>query len=218
MTIRHSLLVASAALAGTLLTATAVSATGQAAAASTVLTYGSAGGSSVAVGDVLSAASSSVAIRTTSGGSTGITCDASSFSASVATNPAAPGTATESLSAFSIGGSCSTNIVGTTSVKSITAGGLPYATSVTSSGTVTVQGPLTTTVVLGSLLGNVTCGYTADSLTGTASNTDSSIAFSNQEFTKSSGSSLCPGSGYFTATYGPVKDTTAAGSPSVFTN
>jgi hypothetical protein len=217
MAIRHSLLVASTALAGTLLAATAASATGGGLAAGNVLTTGSAGGTAVAVGDVLTAASSNVAIRTTSGGSTGITCDSSSFSASVTANPAAPGTATESLTAFSIGGNCSTNVTGTTGVKSITVGGLPYSASVTSSGTVTVQGPLTTTVVLGSLLGNVTCGYTANSISGTASNADNSIAFSNQQFTKSSGSSLCPGNGFFTAAYKPVQDSTA-GSASVFVN
>jgi hypothetical protein len=215
MTIRRPLLLASAAFAATLLTATAAGATGQGATAAGVLTSGSAGGAAVAVGDVLTASSSSVSIRTSSGGSTGISCDASSFSASVASNPASPGTATESLTAFSIGGNCTTNVVGTTGVKSITVGGLPYSTSVTSDGTVTVAGPLTTTLVLNSLLGSVTCGYTAPSLSGTASNADSSITFTNQEFSKTSGSSLCPGSGFFTSKYAPVKN--AAGA-NVFVN
>ena len=219
MATTRSILVSTGIVAAAALLATGTaSAIGQGADAGTVLTYGSAAGTSVAVGDVLTAASSSVSIRTTSGGSTGITCDASSFSAAVTSDPATPGTATETLSAFSIGGNCTTNIVGATGVKSITVGGLPYTASVTSAGAVTVQGPLTTTVALSSLLGTVTCTYTASSLTGTASNANSSITFSNQAFSKTDGSSLCPSAGYFTTTYAPVQDSSAAGSPAVFVN
>ncbi|MFF3143943.1 Tat pathway signal sequence domain protein, partial [Streptomyces sp. NPDC057927] len=50
------------------------------------------------------------------------------------------------------------------------------------------------------------------------SNTDNSITFTNQAFAKSSGSSLCFSSGYFTAKYAPVSDTTQSGSPAVTVN
>ncbi|OON82804.1 Tat pathway signal sequence domain protein [Streptomyces tsukubensis] len=190
------------------------------AAAGNVLTYGSAGGSAVGSGDVLTASlapGASATIRTTAGGTTGITCGASAFTATVTGNPAAPGTATESLTAHTFG-SCTTNILGTTGVQSFTVGNLPYTTTATSAGVLTVNGPLTTTVKLNTALGPTTCVYTKASLTGATSNTGNTITFTNQAFTKSSGPASCPGTGYFSATYGPVKDTSKSGSPSVFVN
>ncbi len=107
-------------------------------------------------------------------------------------------------------------------VTSVTVNNLPYTTTVASGGTVTVTPhPATTiqtTVVLRTLLGSINCVYQAPSLTGTASNTDHSITFTNQAFAKSSGSSLCFSSGYFTAKYAPVSDTTQSGSPAVTVN
>lgn len=204
--------------AATLLAVGTASATGQGAEAGTVLTHGSTGGTAVAVGDVITASSSNVKISTTAGGSTGITCSQSSFSASVTANPTAPGTATESLDAFTIGGTCTSNIIGVTGVQSITANGLPRPASVTSAGGVIIQGPVSTTAVLSSLLGSVTCTYTGPSLSGTAVNATNAISFTDQAFTLSSGSSLCPGSAYLTATYTPVRDSSVSGSPSVFVN
>ncbi|MFE2035158.1 Tat pathway signal sequence domain protein [Streptomyces scopuliridis] len=205
-----------------LLTTGTASATG--AAAGNVLTYGGAAGSAVAVGDVFTSSLSSgasVAIRTTAGGSTGITCTASQFTATVTGNPAAPGTATESLTAHTFGG-CTSNILGTTGVQSITVDRLPYNTTVTSGGPLTVgagaAGALQTTVKLNTLLGLTTCVYSSTGLSGATSNTDNSITFANQLFSKSSGPVTCPGSSYFSAKYGPVKDTSQSGSPSVFVN
>ncbi|MFC9648490.1 Tat pathway signal sequence domain protein [Streptomyces sp. NPDC056937] len=211
-----------------LLTTGTASATGSPSATGTaagnVLTYGSAGGSAVAVGDVFTSSLSSgasVAIRTTAGGSTGITCTASQFTATVTGNPAAPGTATESLTAHTFGG-CTTNILGTTGVQSITVDRLPYRTTVISGGPLTVgagaAGAVQTTVKLNTLLGLTTCVYTSTGLSGATSNADNSITFTNQLFSKSSGPVTCPGSSYFSAKYGPVKDTSQSGSPSVFVN
>ncbi|MFE4369036.1 Tat pathway signal sequence domain protein [Streptomyces sp. NPDC056835] len=194
------------------------------AAAGNVLTYGSAAGPAVAVGDVFTSSLSggaSVAIRTTAGGSTGITCTTSQFTATVTGNPAAPGTATESLTAHTFGG-CTSNILGTTGVQGITVDRLPYNTTVTSGGPLTVgagaAGAVQTTVKLNTLLGLTTCVYTSTGLSGATSNTDNSITFANQLFSKSSGPATCPGSSYFSAKYGPVKDTSQSGSPSVFIN
>ncbi|WP_030906770.1 hypothetical protein [Streptomyces sp. NRRL F-5126] len=194
------------------------------AAAGSVLTYGSAGGTAVATGDVLTAAlapGAQAVIATTSGGSTGITCTSSTFTASVTGNPAAPGTATESVTDHTFGG-CTTNVLGATGVQSITVGNLPFASTATSAGALDVAagsaGPITTTLELNTVLGSITCVYTSTGLSGTTSNTGNTITFTDQHFAKTTGSGLCPSDGYFSATYGPVQDTSVSGSPSVFVN
>jgi hypothetical protein len=99
-------------------------------------------------------------------------------------------------------------VFGVLGVTSITVNALPYNSSVASDGTVTVTAAsgsaIQTTVVLRTLLGSISCVYQAPSLSGTASNADNTISFVNQQFTKSSGSSLCFASGFFTAKYAPV--------------
>jgi hypothetical protein len=191
-----------------------------------VLTTGSAAGATVAVGDVLNAAVASgttADFSTTSGGSTGVKCAQSAFSTTVVDNPAAPGVATQSTTAHTFG-SCTANILGVTRVTSVTVNNLPYATTISSDGVVTVSGtdaaPIRTTIVLGTLLGTVTCGFQANgnAITGTVSNADNSISFADQAFAKTSGPVTCPSAGFFTARYAPVVDTSAAGSPVVFTN
>jgi hypothetical protein len=179
-----------------------------------VLTTGSAGGTAVAVGDVLTAplaSGTNATLYSSATGTSGVVCSSSTFTASVTDNPAAPGTATESVSGQSFdSSSCTSNVVGVTGVSSITVDNLPYTTTVTSDGALTVTpasgSTIQTTVKLRTLLGSITCVYQAPSLTGTASNDDSSIAFTDQEFTKVSGSSLCFSSGFFSAKYGPVTD------------
>lgn len=188
--------------------------------AASVLTVGSAGGTAAAVGDVVTAplaSGTNATFYSSSTGTTGVSCSASQFTAKVTSNPAAPGTAGESLTAQTFG-TCTSNVVGVSGVQSITVNGLPYATTVSDSGgAVSVTGPITTTVVLNTLLGTATCVYTAPSLSGTASNTGNTITFANQHFTKSSGSSLCFADAFFSAKYGPVTDTTQGGGP-VFVN
>jgi len=210
-----------AAVAAVLAVTASASAT---ASAGNVLTTGSAGGTAVASGDVLSASlvsGTQARIATTQGGSTGITCNSSAFTATVNTNPAAPGTATETVTAHTLS-SCTTNITGATGVQSITVNNLPYAAAVSSGGSLTVTagatGPIQTTLKISTILGTTTCVYRANSLTATPSNADNSLSFTDQLFSKYSGPSTCPGSGYFTAKYGPVRDTSQAGSPVVFVN
>ncbi|MET7822636.1 Tat pathway signal sequence domain protein [Micromonospora zamorensis] len=217
-------LVALALLTG-LVAATPASADPSAALAGNVLTYPTAGGTAVAVNDVIQASlktGTNATFYNSTSGTTGIKCAASSFSAKVLTNPTAPGTATESLTAQSFG-SCTTNVFGTTGVQSIALNNLPYATSVTSAGVVKITGttaaPVQSTVVLNSLLGAITCVYrtSTNSLTGAAVNTTNSITFTNQPFTKFSGPSLCFGTAYFSATYSPVRDSTK-GNAAVYVN
>lgn len=194
--------------------------------ASAVLTYPAPAGTAVSVGDVIQASLKSgtnATFYSSASGTTGIKCAASSFSAKVLTNPTAPGTATESLTAQTFT-SCTTNVFGTTGVQSVTVNNLPYTTSVTSAGVVTIAGtaaaPIQSTVVLNSLLGPITCVYrtSTNTLTGAAANATNSIAFTNQTLSKFSGPSLCFGTAYFTATYSPVKDTSKTGSPGVYVN
>ncbi|WP_422742810.1 Tat pathway signal sequence domain protein [Micromonospora sp. WMMD754] len=194
--------------------------------ASAVLTYPSVAGTAVSVNDVIQASLKSgtnATFYSSASGTSGIKCAASSFSAKVLSNPTAPGTATESLTAQTFS-SCTTNVFGTTGVQSVTVNNLPYTTSVTSAGVVTISGtaaaPIQSTVVLNSLLGPITCVYrtSTNTLTGTAANATNSIAFTNQTLTKFSGPSLCFGTAYFTATYSPVKDTSKTGSPAVYVN
>lgn len=194
--------------------------------ATSVLTYGSVGGTNVAVGDVLQAslrAGTKATFYNSTSGSTGVSCATSSFRAEVTSNPTAPGTATERLTdqRFS---DCTTNVIGTLGVNSVTVDNLAYAASVSSSGVVTITGsstgPIQSTVSLRTLLGNITCVYrsASGSITGTASNATTSITFTNQPFTKVSGPATCFGTAYFSASYGPVLDTSVAGSPITYVN
>jgi hypothetical protein len=185
-----------------------------------VLTTGGLGGTPVAVGDTLTASlatGTTATLYSSATGTSGVSCSSSQFTATATDNPAAPGTATESLSAHTFAG-CTANVVGVLGVTSITVNNLPYTTSVNSDGTVTVTpasgSTIQTTVVLRTLLGSINCVYQAPSLTGKADNADNSIAFTNQQFTKTSGSSLCFANGYFTAKYAPVTD----GDAPVFVN
>ena len=206
------------------LTALALLPAAAASADSAVLTYGSAAGDAVSVGDVLTAslASGTTATLATAGdGTSRIACTGSTLSATVTSNPAAPGVATESATSQTFSG-CTSNIFGVTGVRSITVNALPYGTSAASDGTVTVTpatgGSIQTTVVLSTLLGSTTCVYQAPSLSATSSNGDSGLTFTNQVFKKVSGSLLCASNGYFTAGYAPVVDSTVAGAPAVYTN
>jgi hypothetical protein len=177
-----------------------------------VLTYGAADGPGVAVGDTISAglaAGTSATFFSSATGTSGVRCAASTFTGTVTDNPAAPGTATASLTVQTFG-SCTANVFGVTAVRGITVDNLPYTVSSSSTGALTLTGspaaPVQATVVLGTLLGNINCVYRAleNTLNGTTSNTDNSIRFSSQQFTKSSGPGLCFANAFFSAAYAPV--------------
>jgi hypothetical protein len=215
---RRYFFLAAAAATALLMGLPAVSAS---AASTAVLTTGSAAGPAAAVNDVLTAGLSSGTTAnffTDTTDTTGVFCSTSSFSATVTANPAPPGTAGESLTnqAFS---NCTTNISGASSVQDVTLNNLPYSGTVSDSGnSVTLTGPLSTTITLNTFVGTVVCTYTTPSIVGTASNTDNSITFTNQPFTLSNGSIACFSNGFFSATYAPVVDSSQPGSPSIFTN
>lgn len=187
-----------------------------------VLTTGSAGGANVTNGDTLQAG---LASGTTSsfldGNGKGVTCTAANFAASVTDNPAAPGVASESITALGFSG-CTSNISGVTKVKSITIDNLPYAATVDdSTDSITISSSVHATISLGLVIGSATCKYSGPStgVVGAVSLTDGSLTFTNQTFTRDTGSwAGCPSPESFNATFGPVLDTTVTGSPSVFLN
>ncbi|QNP69525.1 Tat pathway signal sequence domain protein [Streptomyces roseirectus] len=169
-------------------------------------------GENVAAGTVLTASLASGTAATfysSATGTSGISCATSGFNATVTDNPTAPGTATETLNSHTFG-NCTANVLGVTGVTSITVNNLPYTVTAASGGALSVNPPsggtIQTTIVLRTLLGSITCVYQGPSLTGTTSNTDNSINFTSQAFTRTSGSSLCFSAGYFTAKYAPVSD------------
>ncbi|WP_371502538.1 Tat pathway signal sequence domain protein [Kitasatospora sp. NBC_00374] len=192
-----------------------------------VLTTGSAGGTAVAAGDALAAplaANTRATFYSTATSATGVTCTVSQLSAKVLSNPAAPGTATGSLTGLTFG-SCTSNVTGVTSVRSLTVGNLPYGVAVDDGAGLPVTltggtaGPIQATAVLNSWFGTLTCTYQlSGAFTGNADNAAHSLAFRNEHFAKSGGSALCPADGYFSATYGPVTDTTQPGGPAVYVN
>jgi hypothetical protein len=210
-----SLVAVAAASAVLLLPATSAFAAGH------VLTINKTGGTAVKTGAVLKASLAKGKTAVFALGTEKLTCTKASFTAKVKTNPAKPGTATESLTAQSISKCKVTGISGVT-FKSLKVNNLPYNVTVSDGkgDPVTIKGtskskPVQTTVTV-TFGGNpVTCSYKASTVKGASSNKGNTITFSKQKFTKVSGS-LCPNSATFSATFGPVKDTSVSGSPKVF--
>jgi hypothetical protein len=194
-----------------------------------VLTTGKAGGPAVAPKAVLKASlksRTSVVFQTNLGK---LTCSKSTFTAKVVSNPAKgtakkPATATESITAETFSG-CKISVAGVT-IKSQSVANLPYNAAISDAkgNPVKISGrtkakPLLLTVVVQIGTGKpFSCGVKAASIAGAASNKGNVIAFVKQKFTKASGGAFCPASGTFSATYGPVKDTSVKGSPAVFVN
>ncbi|MGW3042105.1 Tat pathway signal sequence domain protein [Kitasatospora sp. NPDC001159] len=223
MRIRRTL--AAASLAAIALTGAAV-APAQADAGA-VLTTGSASGPAVSVGDTLTASLVSGTAATFTDGpdsTNGVSCASSSFSATVTSNPAAPGSATEQLNSQSFD-SCTSTVMGVMGVQSVTATSLPYTNTVTSGSGNNVSlnggtaGPVGITVVLNTLLGTIECDYQSPSgISGATSNSGNTIGFSSQPANLVSGPGLCFSTGYFSATYGPVTDSSVSGSPVLYVN
>ncbi len=192
-----------------------------------VLTVGKAGGTAVKTGAVLKAslAKGTTAMFTIGSGSKEqkLTCKSASFTAKVTSNPSKPAKATESLTAQSIS-KCTTNVSGIKVMK-VGVENLPYKVSVGDGkgDPVAVNAskkskPIELFATAGASGLSVTCTYKITTLKGSASNKGSTIAISKQKFKKVSGGGFCPASALFSATFGPVKDTSVKGSPAVFVN
>lgn len=201
-------LYAAAVAVAALVTATMMA--GTASAATAVLHY--ADGSAVPVGTTL-LGSGTAAFTSSAGGSAGVFCD-TNYTATLQTNPTSPGTATESLTKQTFTSCVPKGVFCLTSVKSVTVTGLPYTTSVDSSGNVSIAGTIGTSVSVGSCLGSFTCIYAAHnaSLHGVANNADNSITISNEPFDLTSGpSAVCFNPAYLSLKYAPNTD--GAGNP-----
>jgi hypothetical protein len=189
-----------------------------------VLTVGKAGGSAVKVGAKLSASlvKGTKAIFAMNGQT--LTCTSASFKAVVVKNPTKPGKALESLTAQTVA-KCKTSLSGV-KIKKTFASNLPYNTSVSDAKgdpvavtPRTAKKPIKLTAVAS--LGNTTisCPYTAKIVKGAASNKGNTIKITKQKFTVVKGSNgLCPAAAAFSATFGPVKDTSVKGNQTVFVN
>ncbi|BAJ32639.1 MULTISPECIES: hypothetical protein [Kitasatospora] len=210
--------IAALAAAGALLVLPAVPA-GAAVSATPVLTVGT---TPVAVGDSLSAnlVSGTFATMYNPGTTTGVKCSVSTIGGSVNSNPTATGSATASgpVNVLTFSG-CTSNVVGVSGVNSLTMSNLPYTLSISDSAgfPVTLTGSIQAVVNLKTLAGNALCTYSSPTgtLNGNATNTPPQINMVNQGFTKLSGPSICFASINFSASYGPVTDTTLGGAVTV---
>jgi hypothetical protein len=147
-----------------------------------------------------------------------LSCKKSTVTEKVTKNPRRPGSAQVSLTKQTFG-SCSISIAGA-KVKSIKLNKLPYKVAISDKkhDPVTVSRPSTSFVAVDGTL-TIGCTYKAKTIKGSASNKRQLITFSKQKFTFSSGNKIfCPKTGSFSATYGPVVDTSVKHHPHVFVN
>ena len=192
-------------------------------AAGHVLTVGKVGGTAVKTNAVLKAglAKGTSAVFVNSLGT--LTCKSGTFTAKVTSNPAKPGTAGESLTGQSFS-KCTISVSGVT-VKSVKVANLPYKVTVSdktgdpvkvSESSKSKPLKLIVTVVFA---GNpITCFATAASIGGHASNTGNKVSFTKQKLA-SGGGGICPsGTGTFSASFGPLTDSSVKGNPKVFVN
>jgi hypothetical protein len=212
---------------------TALAASAHSASNKPVLTVGSTHGSAVKKGAKIGASLARGTSATFKISKYVASCPKSSFTAKVVKNPAAKNKATLSVTADSIGGKCTLNPVplAGVSIASITALHLPLNATVTAKGVETISPqskskPLGFSVVVdygGSPI--ATCVFTASSVSGKASNKHNTVTFTKQPFTLSttltnskdlSDCQLAGTSASFSATYGPVTDSSVKHHPKVF--
>jgi len=222
---RKSLFLA-AALAASAMLVLAPAGAALAAGKTDVLTTFKVGGPNVKSGAILKAglAKGKTAVFSTTLGT--LTCSVSTFTARVVTNPAKPGTATESITAQTFS-KCKISVANVF-ITGSSVGNLPYNASVSDAkgNPVKISGRnktkpllLSITVKVGSTGKPFTCSVKAASISGTWTNKGNATVFVKQKFVYAAGPKLfCPKSGTFSATYGPVKDTSVKGSPAVFVN
>lgn len=190
-----------------------------------VLTISKLRGKAVKPGAVLKASLAKGTTVTISLAGNKATCKKASFALKVVTNPAAKGKAKLLVTSEKVS-SC--KITGVT-VNSITAGNLPYNATVSDakgdpvklSGTSTST-PIQFTATISFGGGSIACSYDAATSTGHASNTHHVVTFKSQKFTPDPGNTgLCldlKGAALFTASFGPIRDTSVSKSPIVFVN
>jgi hypothetical protein len=188
-----------------------------------VLTLGKAGGNAVRSGAVLKASLAKGTKAVFALGSEKLSCTSSTLTVKVKKNPAKPGTATETLTAQTIS-KCTVNVKGI-KVKAVGAKDLPYNVTVSDSKgrPVRVSGaskkkPVELFATAGTSGTKVTCTYKIAAIKATSTTKGNSIVIAKQKFFMVSGGIFCPATASFSATFGPVKDTSVKGAPAVFVN
>lgn len=211
-------LVAAAAFA-----ATAAAALPATAAAAPTLSVSSLGGPAVVVGDTLASSltpGSVLSLTSAPGGGVGLFCPQSSWQAKTLANPAVPGPATLQPTTMTIA-SCKDSAPGVTGVIGVVATNLPVIMQVTGAGGFPIQiipgggpGPLGITATLSTTAGTIPCVYrSVPPITGSTALGAVPWTFVNQQFQLVGGALPFCGAAmnYFTASYSPVIDLTAAG-------
>lgn len=191
-----------------------------------VLTVGRKGGPAVKKGAKLTASLvKNTKVTLALGSLITLRCKSSTIKAKVTANPSGPGKATLSVTGWSI--KCPKSVDGVT-LNGVTAVNLPYDAIVSSAkgDPVTIAGhkkskPLGFKASITAGTTKATCIFTAATLSGHASNIGNKVSFKGQPFALASGSSgVCSTFGVttatFSATYGPVRDTSVKHSPKVF--
>lgn len=190
-----------------------------------VLTIGKVGGHNVAAKANLSASLAPKSKLTFGSSVLGLTCKESTITAKVVSNPGRGHTASLSLTKQTLA-KCSVTGSLAAEVKSISASltKTPYKVSVSDKkgDPVTVTG-LTISVKADTVIGNLTCVYTAKTIKGNASNKTQAVTFKGQKLglDLTASNSFCSEagtSGVFSASFGPVKDTSVKGRPHVYVN
>jgi hypothetical protein len=176
------------------------------AATADVLTYGSSGGTNIAVNSNVSTAIKSGTTAAIEGAGSAATCSGSSITGTVTSNPASPSTAKLSIKTLAISGCKSSGGINYT----VSTAGLPYAESVTSSGANTITGAITMTVTWTSNGTPYKCIYTTGSLSGTNGK------FTSQVLRRSGVLPDCDSSVSVTVGFATPKDTSVGGSPAVY--
>jgi hypothetical protein len=232
---RPAVLAAACALALAAPASAAYAATAQHAAAKPVLTIGKKGGPAVKQRAVLKASlakgKSATFALTTSAGSFSATCTSSTLQAKVRANPSSRGKATLTLTGETIRHCKIKGAPPRVSLSGIKAVNLPYRVTISSAKgfPVTIAGrssakPLSFQATISYLSNNNTCVFTAPKLAAHASNTGNKVSAVKQQLTLDAAKSspLCStvgvSSATFSATYGPLRDTSVKHSPKVFFN
>jgi hypothetical protein len=199
-----------------------------------VLTVGKKSGPAVRKRAVLKASlakgKSAVFALDTSLGTFTATCSKSALQAKVTANPSTKGKATLSLTGETISHCTLKGAPDGITLTSITAIHLPSDVTISSAKgfPVTISGrskakPLAFSAVINASsvgAGTLTCVVTAPTAKANASNTGNKVTVTKQKFTldKSASSADCSiaSSATFSATYGPIRDTSVKHSPKVF--
>jgi hypothetical protein len=192
--------------------------TAASAASHDVLTINKVGGPNVKVNAILQSGLKFGKTAVFAAGSVKITCKRVMFKDQVTVNPRSPGTAQEKLKSQTFSSCTVTGVSGAQGPPKFKLNNLPYKTTVTSKGLVTVY-KTNTTISIGIPGGTIHCTYVAKTTKGIASNKTQTITFTGQPFIKTSGPpSTCAHTAKFSATFGPVVDASVTGHPRVFVN